>query len=215
MAKYVCIMNNAITIASPLFHYLQAHYSITSSLFHYELIIPLRVHYSIKSSLFYYELIIPLRVHYSFTSSLFHYELIIPLRVYYSITSSLFHYKPRGILKDTLDSFKILQWVLMYINIPKQIACKWWNCLKNRVSWIWRELFRLACKWKTRYANPRRLGVLRFSTTLLKYPSFESFFMFLGQNKYKITVHWSVCTKKITLKVRKNLFLLQKIYNQL
>ena len=189
---------------------LRAHCSITSSLFHYEFIIPLKAHYSITSSLFLYEFIIPLRVHYSTTSSLFLYEFIIPLLAHYSITNPYVR-----ILKDTLDSFKILQWVLMYLNIQKKIACKWGNCLKNRVSWIWRELFRLACKWKTRYANPRRLGVLRFSTTLLKYPSFESFFMFLGQNKYKITVHWSVCTKKITLKVRKNLFLLQKIYNQL
>ena len=42
--------------------------------------------------------------------------------------------------------------------IPPKKACKWGNCLKNRVSWIWREPFRLACKWKPRYVNPRYMG---------------------------------------------------------
>ena len=37
-------------------------------------------------------------------------------------------------------------------------ACKWGNYLKNRVRWIWRELFRSAHKWKPRYANSRYAG---------------------------------------------------------
>ena len=32
---------------------------------------------------------------------------------------------------------------------------KWGTYLKNHVSWIWRDLFRLARQWKLRYINPR------------------------------------------------------------
>ena len=35
---------------------------------------------------------------------------------------------------------------------------KFGNCLKNRVSWIWRDHFKLACKWKPRYVDPRYAG---------------------------------------------------------
>ena len=49
--------------------------------------------------------------------------------------------------------------------IPPKKACKWGNFLKNRVSCIWREPFRLACKWKPCYAKPCYAGT-RCSVTL-------------------------------------------------
>ena len=50
-----------------------------------------------------------------------------------------------------------LNYVLL---ISKVLARKSGNCLKNRASWIWREQFRLARKWKPRYVN-RRYGGTR------------------------------------------------------
>ena len=62
-----------------------------------------QANYSITRSLFRYELIILLRGHYSVTRSLFHYEVIIPLQAHYSVTNPYVK-----VLKDTLDSFEII-----------------------------------------------------------------------------------------------------------
>ena len=75
------------------------------------------------SSLFHYKVIIPLWPHYSIMRSLFHYERIILLQAHYSFTNPYVR-----ILKDTLDSFEILQWVQGVLALCEFHYCEFHYC---------------------------------------------------------------------------------------